>query len=305
MPDLRQRLLALYATPRNHRILPAFLAVWLAGYLEPVARRLRNPQEAVEAQRLMSDLLQFTPRAHETRQATRRHLRERSMMRELMWRPWLLRWARIDGAHALDEARDGGLGCVVVIAHIGASWAVSGIFGRYGYDDVHVVASAHYFDDLPDDLVGRTHRHLHQTYAMDALGPDRVHSNTAPPERLTELIRAGDTVAIAFDVPGSTATPFLGRSVALASGPASLAFQTGAKVVPVIARRSGVRLRLQILTPIEPTDYRDLPSLRAAIARAYEPILLKNPEIIENAWYPSPLVTEALSAPPPSSTSEQ
>ena len=49
-----------------------------------------------------------------------------------------------------------------------------------------------------------------------------------------------------------------------------------------------------MLEPLDPADYRDLRSLRAAIARVYEPFVMEKPEIVEVPWYPSPLVTEAL-----------
>jgi hypothetical protein len=54
-----------------------------------------------------------------------------------------------------------------------------------------------------------------------------------------------------------------------------------------------------MLEPIDPAEHRDVRTLRAAIARTYEPLVLAKPEIVEMAWYPSPLVTEAMSASAP------
>lgn len=133
-------------------------------------------------------------------------------------------------------------------------------------------------------------------YAEKGLGRDRLIPNDVNSERLIELIEGGATVGIVFDVPGSAATPFLGRSVALTSGPASLAFRTKAKVLPVITERNGAQIDLRLLEPLDPADFRDLRSLRAAIARTFEPLVLAKPEIVEVAWYPSPLVTEALAS---------
>ena len=98
---------------------------------------------------------------------------------------------------------------------------------------------------------------------------------------------AGSPSLIAFDVPGSAATPFLGRSVALSGGPATLAFRTGTKVLPVLPERHGTRIDLRMFKPLDPADYRDLPSLRAAIARVFEQLVLAKPEIVEFGWYPS------------------
>jgi lauroyl/myristoyl acyltransferase len=305
MSGVGEHALRIYADPRSHRVLPAPVALALVGWVEPLLRRLRNPVEEADAQRLMSDLLQYTPRAGEARAATRRHLRERCIMRELFWRPWLLRRARIIDPQHWDVARAGGRGSVVVLAHIGASWAVPGILGLRGYDDFHLVGSAHVWDDLPPGLVGRMHTYLREEYGERMLGAERLVKNTVEPERLIELIEQGASVGIAFDVPGSAATPFLGRSVALTSAPASLAFHTGVKVLPVIAERHGVRMHLRMLEPLDPADYRDLRALRAAIARTYEPIVMARPQSVENAWYPSPLVTEALTSQAASAPSEE
>jgi lauroyl/myristoyl acyltransferase len=135
---------------------------------------------------------------------------------------------------------------------------------------------------------------MRSEYGEKALGRDRLIPNNIPPERLIELVESGASVAIAFDVPGSAATPFLGRSVAISGGPATLAFRTKVKVLPVITERHGTRIDLRMLEPLDPAGYRDLRSLRVAIARTYEPFVLAKPEIVEVAWYPSPLVTEAL-----------
>jgi hypothetical protein len=54
-----------------------------------------------------------------------------------------------------------------------------------------------------------------------------------------------------------------------------------------------------MLEPLDPADYRDLRALRVAIARTYEAFVLEKPEVVEVAWYPSPLVTEALTSQAP------
>jgi lauroyl/myristoyl acyltransferase len=197
----------------------------------------------------------------------------------------------------------GGGGCVAVIGHMGGTFAVPGILGRHGLY-VHMVTSPHYWQPMAPGLLGLAVLHLRREYGEKALGTGRLIPSNASPERLVELIESGETVMIAFDVPGSATTPFLGRSVALGGGPASLAFRTGAKLLPMIPERHGSRIDLRILEPLDPADYRDLRSLRAAVARTYEPLVLAKPEMIELAWYPSPLVTEATSALPPTSAWE-
>ena len=288
----------MYASPLTHRLLPARLAVPLVAAIEPPLRRRRNPVEDLDAERMMIDLLEYTPRRDEAHAVARRHLRERSRLRELFWRPWLLKHSRIIGRENWDAAHTDGRGCVMVLGHLCGSWAIPGILGRHGYRP-HMVSSAHFWKELPPGLVGRSHRHLREAYGERALGAEHLIPNDAPPERLIELLERGETVGIAFDVPGSAATPFLGRSVALASGPASLAYRTRSKVLPVITERHGTRMDLRMLEPLDAADFRDLRSLRAAIARTYEHLIVANPEMVEIAWYPSPLVTEALTSQAP------
>lgn len=286
-------MLRLYTSSRARRLLPARVAMPLVAALESAYRRRFHPDYDVDVQRLMSDLLQYTSRAAHAPEAARRHHREQSHLRELFWRPWLLKRSRILGREHWDAARAGGRGCVLVLGHLGGSWAVPGILGREGLD-VHFVASAHFWEEPLPGVRGRTARHLREWYGERALGAQRLISNDAPPERLIELLDDGAVVGIAFDVPGSAATPFLGRSVSLTSGPASLAYRTKAKVLPVLAERHGTRVDLRFLEPLDPADHADPGSLRAAIARTYEPLIVARPEMIEIAWTPSPLVTETL-----------
>jgi lauroyl/myristoyl acyltransferase len=295
---MRDLLLRAYVSRYTHRLIPAAAAMPILATLEPPLRLRRTPAEGIEAERFMSDLLQYTPRRDEARDAARRYLRERTRMRVLFWRPWLLKRSRVIGREHWDEAHSGGRGCVLVLGHLGGSWALPVILGRHGLD-AHMVSSAHFWrDELPPGLKGVMHRQMRE-YGERALGADRLIPNDVPPDRLVELVESGATVGIAFDVPGSAATPFLGRSVALTSGPASLAFRTKAKVLPVITERHGTRIHLRMLEPIDPAEHRDVRTLRAAIARTYEPLVLAKPEIVEMAWYPSPLVTEAMSATAP------
>jgi hypothetical protein len=292
--SIRDLLIRAYVSRYFHRLVPAALALPIIGRLEPALRVRRLPAEGIEAERFMSDLLQYTARRDEARDAARRYLRERTRLRVLFWRPWLLKRSRVIGREHWDAAHSGGRGCVLVLGHLCGSWALPGILGPHGFD-VHLVSSAHFWRRLPPGLKGVMHRQM-LAYGERGLGPERLIPNTTPPERLVELLEEGATVGIAWDVPGSAATPFLGRSVALTSGPASLAFRTKAKVLPVITERHGTRLDLRMLEPLDPADHRDVRSLRAAIARTYEPLIVAKPEIVEMAWYPSPLVTEALAS---------
>jgi hypothetical protein len=173
-------LVRLYASKHIHRLMPAPLALTIVAALEPAVRRRRNPAWDTNAQRLMKDLLQYTPRAGEARTAARRFLREGCRSRELFWRPWLLKHSRVIGRENWDAAHSDGRGCVVVCAHIGPSWAVPGILGRHGFD-LYLVSSVHYWQEMPPGLVGLAHRYLRNEYGEKSLGRGRMIPNTIDP----------------------------------------------------------------------------------------------------------------------------
>lgn len=284
----------LYASKHVHRLMPAPIALAIAAVVGTPGRRHRKADELMRSEHLMKDLLLYTPRAGEARALARRNVAEISRLRELFWRPWLLKNSRVIGSEHWESARAGGRGCVIVVGHLGAVFAVSRLLREKGFPH-YAVATPRYWEAQAPGFVGLMTRYLHTEYA-EAVGPGRLLSSTAPPGMLVELLERGESVLIAFDVPGSAATPFLGRSVALSGGPATLAFRTGTKVLPVLPERHGTRIDLRMFKPLDPADHRDLPSLRAAIARVFEQLVLAKPEIVEFGWYPQPLVTEALSS---------
>ncbi|MGH2872985.1 MAG: hypothetical protein ACRDL5_11060 [Solirubrobacteraceae bacterium] len=288
-------LVRLYASKHTHRLLPASVALGVTAALGPPARRHRNLAERRDAERFMQDLLLYTPRAGEASALARRYIREKSRIRELFWRPWLLERSRVVGTEHWEAARAGGRGCVIAFGHMGATFAMPVILGRLA-SDLYLVTSPHYWQPLPPGFVGLALRHLRSEYGEKPLGRGRLITSDSSPERIVALLRSGAAVAVAFDVAGSAATPFLGRSVALGGGPASLAFSTGAKVLPVVTERHGTRIDLRMIEPLDPADHPDLRSLRAAIARTFELLVLAKPEIVELPWFPSPLVTEALTS---------
>lgn len=282
----------LYASPRVHRLVPARLAVGLASVLGTPGARHSRTVERRHAEHLMRDLLLHTPRADEARRLARRNWAEISRLRELFWRPDLLKGSRVLGTEHWHAANGDGPGSIVVVGHFGALALLPSILGRHGFRLLSVT-NKHYWEPAAAGFPGMLTLRL-RAYA-EALGPNTAIPNDVSPERLMDLVASGQPLMIAFDVPGSASTPFLGRTVMLASGPATLAYRTGAKVLPMLPVRNGTRIDVHILEPIDPANYPDMRSLRVAIASVFERIVLANPEIVDFAWYPSPLVTEVRS----------
>ncbi|HEY7152190.1 MAG TPA: hypothetical protein VH391_10955 [Solirubrobacterales bacterium] len=293
----------LYASAYTHRLLPAGLALTLASGIGPVVRHRRNSAERRDGQRFMADLLLHTPRAGESDELAERWLVEKSKLGELFWRPWLLERSRILGREHLEVAQRRGRGCLIVSGHIGGHWSVVTILIRHGIEH-YAVSHPHHWEPMPPGYKGLAKLHMRHAYLEKPLGAERIILSNGPPERPLRLLEAGNNLLIAFDVAGSAATPFLGRSVALAGGPATLAFRTKSPMIPAIPRRQGTRIDLRLLSPIYPEDHEDPRSLRAAIAEAFEPEVLAHPESVELPWFPSPLVTEIPPKGPPAGVEE-
>jgi lauroyl/myristoyl acyltransferase len=282
----------LYASQRTHRLLPAGPALALASRIGPAVRHRRNSAERRDGERFMRDLLLHTPRAAEAAELAERWLIEKSKLGELFWRPWLLKRSRILGLENWDRAHEDGRGCLFVVGHIGGSWSIDTILMRHGFEH-YAVSHPHLWEPMPAGYWGLWKLHRRREYLEKPLGTSRIFLSTASPEPLLRLLETGNSLLITFDVAGSAATPFLGRHVALAGGPATLAFRTKSPVIPAITQRQGTRIDLRFLSPINPADHVDPRSLRAAIAGAFEPEVLAHPESVELAWFPSPLVTES------------
>jgi lauroyl/myristoyl acyltransferase len=291
----RGRLLArLYTSNHVHRLMPARVALAVAPVIGNPDPAQRKADELTRAEHLMTDLLLHTPRAGEAQALARRNVAEIARLRELYWRPWLLKHSHVIGKEHWESAHAGGRGCVVAMSHLGPFFAVPRILPQRGFS-VYFVGSPNYWEPQEPGYVGLVIYQARREYAT-AVGAGRLISSTAPPGRLIALLERGESVAIAFDVPGSAATPFLGRSVALSGGPATLALRTGATVLPVLPVRHGTRIDLRMFEPLDPADSHDLPSLRAAIAQVFEQQVLAKPEIVDFTWYPQPLVTEAVTS---------
>lgn len=284
--------LRLYANENTHRLIPARLALSIVGGIGPAVRQRRNPAERDAAREFMRELLLHTPRHAEADVLADRWLVEKSKLRELFWRPWLLEKSEVHGREHWEAARAGGKGFVIIFGHMVATWAVPAILGTRGFEH-YIVMGPHYWAPLPPGYEGLSTLYRRETYGVRPLGNARLISTEGRAERLPELIAAGQPIAIAFDAPGRAATPFLGRNIAIGGGGPALAHATQCKVLPVVPERHGTRIDLRFHAPLDAADYPDARSLRAAVAGVFEPIVLARPEQVELAWFPSPLVTEA------------
>ncbi len=81
------------------------------------------------------------------------------------------------------------------------------------------------------------------------------------------LLAAGDVVALATDVSGSSSVNFLGQQRRGSSGAARVAAATGSPVVVLTAHCLDGTLGLRVSEPVDPGDFTDPEALLAYLAR--------------------------------------
>jgi len=230
------------------------------------------------------ELLRFTALAGTEEAVARRSVVEWYSCAELFWRPWLMRRGEIRGMEHLEAARAAGRGIVAVFPHFGIPYAQFPIMQRYGID-AWVIASPRHYEDLGDGYDARMARRG-RVY-VDMLGPGRAivrRPGEAAFDSALRALRDGELVSVAFDLPGSTPTPFLGRTVNLVSGPSQLAHHADAIVLPFIVRVGRDRPVLDFAAAIDSRDHADPAVLQQAIAIVFERWALERPEAV----WPSP-----------------
>jgi lauroyl/myristoyl acyltransferase len=265
-----------HSSTRTRRVIPVAVAFRLAEPYAAWARRTRAHRWE-RFRRFHERLLEHTPLAGSEDEIAQRQLAEMFRCLELFWRPWLMERGGIEGIEYLHAARSRGRGVVAVFPHFGLPYAQFPIMPRFGID-AWVVAGGHHFQDLGNSYVGRFA--LQGGAYIDQLGPGRAIVAGSAFEPALELLREGATVSVAFDLVGSTPTPFLGRMLSLASGASRLPYEADAVVAPFVVRRVGRRPLMRFAPPIDSRNYDDAVSLQAAIARVMEHWALEVPEAV-------------------------
>jgi lauroyl/myristoyl acyltransferase len=272
---LRLGLLA-HSSPRTRRVVPSRAAFALAEPYAALARRTKGPRWE-RFRRFQEKLLEHTPLAGGEEEIAERQCAEMFRTIELFWRPWLMKRGGIEGIEHFHAARSHGRGVAAVFPHFGNPYGHYTILPRFGIEAWAVSAPFH-FQDLGNGYAGRFMRQA--GVYVQHLGPEHVILAGSAFVPALELLRAGATVTVAFDLVGSTPTRFLGRTVGLASGASRLPHQAGAMIAPFVVRRVGRGFVMRFAPPIDSRDHDDAGSLQAAIARVMEHWALELPEAV-------------------------
>jgi len=262
------------------RAVPAWIALPMLAAIGRLEWRLR-PGRRGEATERMTHMLRGTSREPEVARLARRSvIRSRGLL-ELLWRQDVSARGRIEGEPTLAGLRAAGAGAVVVHTHL--CWIAPQVYAlaAQGHVDTLVLV----LDDPPTEL------QLHWHRVLTAWGVTLLPANGSF-DRILAHLREGHLCHIALDVPGSTPTTFLDKPARLASGPAALAFASGAPVVPVVPRCPGPGLRVRVREPLPPGDFADAAALTRHLADLASADILAAPELyhdhewLQRLWSP-------------------
>ncbi|HWH93643.1 MAG TPA: hypothetical protein VNT03_07265 [Baekduia sp.] len=278
--------LRIYTSPSAHRVVPDGAAVRLSA-LRARVRARRRPQELAAARRLMRGLLEHTARAGEADGLALRWMEEKSISSEILWRPWMADRTIVHGVEHLKAAEAMRRGLVIAVGHLQPTFAVFPAVTASGVTP-HPVVEPQNFGLKPPGYQGLRIMRWRE-YAIHLPLLESVGSFE---DQLT-ILRGGGAVLLAFDRPGTTPTPFLGRTVLLTSGPADLAHATGAPIVPAVPHRQGAEIHVTFQPPLDPAGHRDHDPLHAALAARFEGPVVERPEALQPSWDPCPLIVDA------------
>ena len=266
----------LYATPRLHDLVPdrlAMLIAWAVGRLRwywlPARRRAIGRVSLTVA---------GTPREGEERELARRELSVEAMRVELVWRAGLVRRARVEGLGHLERTRASGRPVLITATHVGGS--LTGVLASQGFP---FATPAGVWLDPAAQIEQRGYRGHFARYCVlwaAATGVRYVYTGGAYPV-LRRLLERRELCWIMSDVPGSMRARMAGKQAHLASGPAMLAHQTGALVVPVTGLIGLDGPHVRVLEPIDARTLSGPQEMVGRLAEIFGEQMVRHPEQVE------------------------
>ncbi len=280
----RRLLVTAFTSTATRRLYPVRLS-FPAFRAYAVAAQRANTFQWRENRRFYEELLRYTPLAGSEADVARRAVAEFFHVSELFWRPWLMGQGQIEGLEHYESARSQGRGVVAPFPHFGNPYIQFPVMRRFGID-AWVIASPHHYMELGDGYDGRFARQGRKY--VDLLGEGRAIVRLSPEVPTQEgafdaslrQLRDSATVSVAFDSVGTLPTPFMGRLLHLASGPAKLAWVSDAMVAPFVSRIHRYRPLLKFAPPLDPRDFDGPEALQAALAAIMEAWAFERPHSV-------------------------
>ncbi|HEY4809440.1 MAG TPA: benzoate-CoA ligase family protein [Solirubrobacteraceae bacterium] len=261
------------SSPWLHRLLPARLAVKRAE--RRGAEIWQQSSEArEEALAAIEAIVAGTQREEELQELARQHVIEANVDKALFWQqPWS---AKVDPLAALRirEALAENRGVLFSSCHLGPFYRLQ-CAPPFKDRDTYIAPGAWFFEQPKPGYWGRRLARWHKGLVSHPVPATRSFRT------IQALLERGESVFLAYDMPGPRDTYFLGKQVMLAEGTAQLAVRADAIVLPVRTRRAGHRVRVDAGKPLDPRGL-TVEELHNALAALHERWILENPAAMEN-----------------------
>ena len=234
--------------------------------------RLAWSREAVreDARAQMGFLLEHTNPEADLDEVARAYVRYQAWRGESRWHPELISDLPIRGFGHLAAARKQGHGVIVSFMHHAHYEGAFASIARSGISAQVVVYPYMLRDDAPTWLK----QHLNVAIS----GGARVISAGIGTDALTGLLREGEVVGIASDVPGHTPVRFVGRDVVGSYGAARLSAATSAPVVVMTSEPGDHGPVVRLHEPLQPEGYDSAKHLLQAMLDLHETAVVRWPE---------------------------
>ncbi|MGY2704708.1 hypothetical protein [Nocardioides sp. HB32] len=244
-------------------MLPAVVAARSrAAWLRPAARE--------DALAQMRFLLEHTRPGADLDAIARDYVRYQARRGELRWHPELLTSLRVDGIGFLLGARSAGRGVLLNFVHHGYYDGGFPSIARRGAP-AHMVVYPYMLE--PDAPLW-----LQQHIRIGTANGGTAVSAAVGTAGLLDLLREGQVLAIASDVPGRTPMKFVGREVLGSFGAARLAAEAGAPVVVMTSEEDERGPVIRLHEPLDPADFDTPQALLEQMLAIHEDVILRWPE---------------------------
>ncbi|GAW49880.1 MULTISPECIES: hypothetical protein [unclassified Nocardioides] len=229
-----------------------------------------RPAVRADARAQMTFLLEHTRRDADVNAVARDYVRYQVRRGELRWHPEMITSLRVEGIEHLLAARDQGRGVMVNFVHHGYYDGGFASIARHGVPCRMVVYPYMLEPDAP--------LWLKQHVYVACTGGGTPVSAAVGNDGITELLRHGEVVAIASDVPGRTPLTFVGREVLGSFGAARLATDTNSPVIVMTSEEDADGPFIRLHEPFEPKRYRSPKELLQALLVIHESRQVRWPE---------------------------
>jgi len=230
----------------------------------------RRPAVREDALAQMGFVLEKTSPDADIEAVARAYVRYQARRGELRWHPELLTSLPVEGIDHLLAARAEGRGVVLNFMHHGYYDGAFPSIARLGAPAHLVVYPYMLEDDAP--------LWLQQHVRVGSMNGGTVVSAGMGTDGLLSLLRRGEILALASDVPGRTPLRFVGRDVLGSFGAARLASLAQAPVVVMTSEENESGPFIRLHEPLDPEAFPTPEDLLEQMLPIHEAVLLRWPE---------------------------